>query len=439
MRSQLLVIGACIAATSSPAWSICRVVQEEGSPPPVIAPDQSVLLVKHNDVVIRSECSESDAGPTDAGDAGTVPDASLPFSFQDTLDAGLPPDPSDGSVPDAGGEEPPACEEIRGEAITMVVQPEFSIGEDGARFALLMVTPSWPIVAVADQDILHDLAVATSPQVFVQESFIEDVSLGYQCNDPKWNSGNSGNSGGGCGPGYSTTDDSWRPTVDEPTLDEEDPDVPIVETIGAYEVARLDVADTAELAEWLGEFSYLYSEDDLQATQPYIEEGWTVVAVRVRHDFGHHGGITPLSFSWAGSELRLPTGISVAPAPSESHLTVYVSADQRYDFPQSQISYAQPGDLGGRPFLTRSNIWVDLSLGAAGDPIAFASSGEVRESVTVERVVRIPVSDCPRSKSDNDEDDDIWGCGCNVREVPGIGSLLLLSLCAWGLRRRKKR
>lgn len=145
----------------------------------------------------------------------------------------------------------------------------------------------------------------------------------------------------------------------------------------------------------MGDFNYQYSEDDLLAIDPYIQLGWTVVAVRVRHDFGLLGGLTPLAFSWAGSELRLPMGISSAPAPAESNVTVYVSAEDRYDFPGGYVSYAKPSSMSGNTFLTRSNLWVDLSLGAESDPIAFEASGEVQDSVEVERITRIPSSDCP--------------------------------------------
>lgn len=431
-KYSILVIALAVSS-SAPAWGICRVVQEEGSPPPVIAPEQSVLLIKHDDVVIRSECGGTDAGSQDGGltDASVgLDDAGLGGNTFDAspvslLDGGQGPSLDAGNV-DAG--DPPICEEIRGEAITMIVQPEFTLGADGSRFALLMVTPSWPLVAVADRDILHDLAVATSPEVLVYESYIEDASLGYQCSDPKWNAQ-------GCGGGaWSSSGSDWRPPNSDPFPSGDPPQIPEIQTIGAYEVARLNVGNTLELADWLGSFDYLYTDADLAATEPYIDMGWTIVAVRVRHDFGHHGGITPLSFSWAGSELRLPTGISVAPPPSESHLTVYVSAEQRYDFPQSNIPYAQPAGFGGGSFLTRNDMWVDLSLGADSDPIAFASSGLERESVSVERVVRIPSSRCPQRESESESDD---GCGCNVRGVPGVGSLLLLLVCVFGLRRRR--
>jgi MYXO-CTERM domain-containing protein len=376
-----------------------------------MVPKQSVLLVKYDDAVIASCPEPGDAGVADAGS----PDAAA--SVAASLDAAIF---VDANTDDASPTDP-SCEEIRGEAITMVVQPQFHINEGGARFALLMVTPSWPIVTTADQEIFRDLAIATAPEVWVQEKYVEDVALGYQCKDPQYKSG--------CGGGYSAGGGgNWEP----PPSDYEpgDPDIPMIDTIGAYEVARLQVGDTDELATWLGDFGYLYSDQDLLAASPYIDQGWTVVAVRIRHDFSISGGLSPLAFSWAGSELRLPTGISLAPPPAESDLTVYVSADRRYDFPASQVSYAKPTGMGGSTFLTRSNMWVDLSQGADADPVAFESTGITQETVTVEQVVRIPSSDCP--------DDDDEGCGCSVKGAPGVGTLLVVLACLVGLRRRRR-
>ena len=419
------------------SWGICRIVEEAGSPPPVMTADQSVLLVKYSDAVIGSNCGSGpnlDGGPSlDGGspgsDAGSepIPDASL----GDTGDAGL--ESGDAGLesgdagPGFGDAGPDECEEIRGEAITMVVQPEFSIAKEGARFALLMVTPSWPIVTVADNEIFHDLAEATAPQVLVEEQYIEDVNLGYQCQDPHFSSGcgpaaSSGGNGGG----------GWQPP---PSTPPDFPTDPAIDAIGAYEVVRLNVGDSEELAGWLEEFNYLYSEADLQATTPYIEEGWTVVAVRVRHDFGHHGGLTPLAFSWAGTEMRLPVGISTAPAPSESHLTLYVSAEQRYDLDDAFVPYANPSEFGSRSYLTRNDTWLDLSLGADSDPYVRASSlGDTHDTVTVEQIVRIPSSDCPSSGDDED-----WGCGCSVKNAPGPGSVVVFLLCGLALLRRRRR
>lgn len=421
MRLPLLLPGLLCLTYATDAAAICRIVEEAGSPPPVMVPAQSVLLIKYDDAVIAACPEPGDAGTSDAGidGGGGVTDAAV--SFATTLDAGPFTDANTSDAGDLG----PDCEEIRGEAITMVVQPKFHINEGGARFALLMVTPSWPIVSTADTEIFRDLAIATAPEVLVQEKYVEDEALGYQCKDPQYQ-----NSGCG-GSGWDTGGGGWEP----PPSDYEpgDPDAPMIDTIGAYEVVRLQVGDTDELAAWLGEFDYLYSDQDLLAASPYIDQGWTVVAVRIRHDFSISGGLDPLAFSWAGSELRLPTGISQTPPPAETDLTVYVSADRRYDFPASQVSYAQPSGMGGQSFLTRSNMWVDLSQGAEADPVAFQNSGTTQESVTVERVVRIPSSECPF-----DDEEEEGCCGCSVEKAPGMGTLLILLACAIGLRRRKR-
>lgn len=426
---QLLSMALLVSTFSTNAWGICRVVEEVGSPPPIITPTQSVLLIQYSDAVIQT-C------PDDIADGGLADSGTFDGGFQGAdagnLDGGF--QGNDGGSSDGGldagtdmdaGTEDPACESLRGEAITMVVRPEFALGAEGSRFALLMVTPSWPLVAVADNEIFDDLAQATGPELLIVDREIEDVSLGYQCHDPQFSSS------GGCGAVTSTEGSNWQP----PLPDEIDPPVdPEVETIGAYDVVRLNVDDTEELAGWLEGFDYVYSESDLLAIDPYIQQGWTVVAVQVRHDFGHRGGLTPLAFSWAGSEMRLPMGISMAPPPAESNVTVYVSADRRYDFPGGHVSYAKPSNMSGNSFLTRSNLWVDLSLGAESDPIAFEASGEVRDSLELERITRIPSSDCPQSS----RDDSGLDCGCSVRKTPGVGSLLLFLLCVVALRRRRR-
>jgi MYXO-CTERM domain-containing protein len=417
----------CLAAASEVA-AICRVVEEPGSPPPVIEPEQPVLLLKRADVVIGEDCPpppiEPDAGADDAG----APDAGLPDGG--VTDAGTA---DAGAIADAGA---PQCEEIRGDAITMVVQPRFSFGEGGARFALLMVTPSWPIVSLESEGLFQDLARATAPAVDVEAVYIEDESLGYQCSDPKWNSGS-----GGCAPGdgyWDYDDDEWvPPSPTDPELPDPD-DAAAIDTIGAYEVARLTVADTTQLGTWLDDNGYLYTAADLAAAQPYIDQGWTVVAVRVAYDVALEGGLDPLAFTWPGSELRLPVAISRQPAPAETRLTVYVSAEGRYDFPGASVPYAQPTGMSGTSFLTRNNLWVDLSLDADGDPIAVPATGTEREYVTVEQEIRIPSSDCPdppaRSSSNNDE----WGCDCTIDQPPSPGGLLLISMCALFLLRRRR-
>lgn len=420
MKRLLLLCAAASALWVSDAAAICRIVEEPDSPPPIIEPSQPVLIIKHRDVVVGEDCPAVPDGGV--RDAGSVVDAGADAGPDASPDAG----PGDAADPDAGPPpQSPECMEIVGDAITIVTQPRFRTGADGSHFALLMVTPQRPIITIEDQDLFKQLAIETAPRVDEIPRYVEDESLGYQCNDPKWNSEPVG-----CG--YSGGGGGFVPP-NPPPGDYPDPDDAVdVQTIGAYEVARLSLSTEDDLAAWLDDNGYLYTDADLEAAAPYIEDGWTVIAVRVATDERLDGGLEPLAFTYPGSEVRLPTGISRQPPPAEARLTVYIAAEGRYDLPGAYIQYAERSWSDGS-FLTRNNLVVDLSLGSEGDPVAARVAGDptYRDVVTVDQVVRIPSSNCPGGKDDA-------GCWCRTGGGPGPGSLVLFGICALALLRRRR-
>lgn len=418
-----LCVGVAVLAMSAEAAAICRVVSEPDRPPPVIEPEQPVLIIKRSQNIDQNCDPLTDAGPApaDAGQGDAGPGDAGPG------DAG----PGDAGPADAG------CAPIEGDAITMVVQPRFQIGADGAAFALLMVTPSPPAIQLADPSLFRQLALATAPRPVVVPNYIEDESLGYQCNDPKWSSDSGGGCGGGSwdvGPGYQFPDPT---SVDLPEPD----DAVLVDTLGAYQIARLTLTDAGELASWLDSYGYQYGQADLDAIAPYIADGWTVVAVRVITDASLDGGLEPLSLTWAGTEIRLPLAVSRQPAPAEEWLTVYVAAEGRYDFPGGTVSYAQPSRTAGTTFLTRTELWADLSLGPEADPIASAVEGNPshRDTVEVTQDIRIPSSKCP-SRAGATGGGAIGCCrtssGSDLPDSALLGTLLL-GLAVWVSGRRR--
>jgi hypothetical protein len=427
-----MTTGAALLIGSGAAQAICRIVGEPESPPPAVEPDQPVLIIKRSQV-IGEQCDPpvaTDGGPT--ADAGWQPDAGPDGDAGGWADAGI----GDGGMP-ADGAWP--CEPIEGEAITMVVQPRFRIGADGAAFALLMVTPTPPAVSLAAPELFRDLALATAPEAVVVPDYVEDRSLGYQCSDPKWNSEPVDCGGSG---GYWSYDDDYDLPEPEPVDLPEPDDAALVDTIGAYQVARLQLAEVGELATWLTDNGYQHTAADLEALRPYVEDGWTTVAVRVTADGALDGGLEPLSMTWEGSEIRLPLGVSRQPAPAEAWLTVYIAAEGRYELPTANISYAQPTAMGGARFLTRNDLWADLSLGAVADPVAFAIDGNptYRDTVEVRQEIRIPSSDCPPPPP-RDRDDDPSLCGCRAAGDLGLSGLLMIALIAgsgWSASRRRR-
>jgi hypothetical protein len=408
ITSALILATGLVAARDAAA--ICREVHEAGTPPPVIEPVQAVLVARRTGVVVGETCPE----PAPDVDAGVV------------VDAGVPPS-------DAG------CDPVYGDVTSMVVQPRFRIGDDGASFALLMVTPAPPVIALEDSALFSQLATFTAPTVVVEQVEVEDEALGYQCYDPHYGGSYGGGSSGGCGMGggyYASDDDDGYSYGDAGYTPPGDGGVAL-ETIGAYEIVRVSSTDRASLAGWLDTYGYVYTSADLDAVEPYLTAGWTVIAVRVSTDHAHDGGLEPLSFTWPGNELRLPLGISRQPSDFHYELTVYVEADGRYELGGGQVSYARrtqgPGGAG-TSFLTRLELDVDPWREAADDPIAVRVDGDVEheEYVYVTQEVHIPSSDCPPRADPGDR-----GC-CDTgsrQQLPGF--LLLIPALAFGLRRRR--
>ena len=423
------------------AGAICREVTETGSWPPAITPDQEILVIKRSGVPVGCEVpvpaadagGPGDAGPPPAGDGGAPPPAGDAGAPRDggAADAGAP---ADGAAPaDAG-----SCQPRTGDTITWVVQPRFSVGPDGSRFALLMVTPRVPVVEVAPASTFEDLARATAPLVTVEERYGEDASLGYQCEDPKYG-------GGGCG--YSTTSGgtgAWVPpdpsgdgAADAGNLDDYIP----VQTVGSYQVVVLDATDADELDAWLTGADYAHGREDIDALRPYLELGWTVVAVRVSTQASFRaGGLEPLSFTFEGTDLRLPLGVARQPAGGQALLKIYVAAEGRYEVPGAALSFAGWTPDADRTFLTASTLEADLSLPADQDPVLARAAADApfQDEFTKVREIRIPSSQCPRG-GDDDGGDGACDCGVGATGSTQLGSALMAIACAAVVLRRRRR
>jgi Uncharacterized protein conserved in bacteria (DUF2330) len=428
--SALLLL--CLA--SRDAAAICREVTEKGSPAPVITPDQEILVLKRTGVPVGCEstpdggrpdgaptdgapgdAAPTDAAPGDAGsdDAGTDADAGVDAGLDAGLDAG-----------DAG------CEPRLGDTVTWVVQPRFSLGPDGSRFALLMVTPGVPVVETAPKSTFEDLARTTAPLERVLERTIEDAKLGYQCEDPKFSRSQTG-----CGSYGTTASDGWTPPnpSGETATDAGTPDGYIrVQTVGSYQVAVLNASDGDELADWLDRADYAHDDDDIAALRPYLEAGWTVSAVRVAADESvTDGGLEPLSFTFEGTDMRLPLGIAHQPGGGFALLRIYVAAEGRYEVPGATLFYADLTEGQAPAFLTASYLELDLARTADQDPVVERAVADTtfRKEYTIEREIRIPSSECPSD-----------GCDCGVGANPAgqLGTLLLAAVCAAVILRRRR-
>ena len=404
-RSVRLLVAVMTITLGAPAHAICRMVVAVDSPPPVVDPAQSVLMVFRHGVPVGQNCPP--APPNMSGGGG---DADAGMSGGDDA---MPPDPADLSglddlsVPSDDMQSlPPAdlgCQDRLGDAITMVVQPQFSIGPRGSRFAMLMVTPALPTVSLAPKTLFHDLAATTAPKVDYVDTYVEDPSLGYKCNDPK--------SGGGCGGDFNFGGGfNNGPNVGTPLPTNYDgglPDAPF--TLGSYEIAVLGTSDLDAVKGWLDAHGYAYTADDIAALKPYVDHGWIVTAVRVVADqAAQHEALDPMAFTYEGSSLRLPIAVSHDPSPVPVPITAYVAAEGRYDFPGAHISYADFASAAqGTQFLTRSDLSIPFNITFDQDPIAQGKPNvEAHDHVQVKRTIAVPSSQCPSQEK--------GFCGCRV-------------------------
>ena len=413
------------------ALVLARVLAEANGPAPVLS-DEAILVLKRHDIRVGNGCTGTDAGVGDGGLPDGSPDASPDAG---PADAGIPDGPSDAGPGDGGtdagdGSVGDACEHIPGDAITLVMQPHFSQLTTGARFAILMVTPSRPVLETTSRYVFSSLADATKTVIQETTKEVEDPAMGKVCNRYE----NSG-----CGGGPSFPDDPlWDPpTFGDGGLGDSDGGYSL-DDIGPYQVLRANPTTTAELTTWLTDLDYLVMPDDVAAVAPYIAKGYTIVALRVALDATLDGDLAPIALTWSGSEIRLPAALG---SPTGAYpTTVYIAADHRYDLPGANVPFAFRLGYDDARFLTRNELTF-TNTNADFDPIAIKIENDPEKRDIIEHVteIRVPVSDdseCGCDSGGGGHDD---GCLCNAPGNPRPDWAILLGAIVFTLVPRGRR
>jgi hypothetical protein len=166
--------------------------------------------------------------------------------------------------------------------------------------------------------------------------------------------------------------------------------------LGAFDVARLTATDPAALEDWLRDNGFTFPARLRQALEPYVEQRWEYVAIRLAPDadgMALAGTLDPIHLSFAADAPVYPMRLSRLAAQPQS-LGLYVLADHRME-PRDTIGGAPPrvtyagrvakesGALAelaeGTPFLTAltqefpvpSRISGDHRLGRAASDATF--------------------------------------------------------------------
>ncbi len=132
------------------------------------------------------------------------------------------------------------------------------------------------------------------------------------------------------------------------------------ERLGPFDVARLTASDPDALADWLKQEGFRLPDRLSQALRPYVEQGWSYVAVRLAPDEGGSatlgGELDPLRISFASDRLVYPMRLSQLAAQPQA-LDLYVLAGHRMRTRSSiggfepEVTYANRLDASAGPAL----------------------------------------------------------------------------------------
>lgn len=231
---------------------------------------------------------------------------------------------------------------------------------------LLVPTPTPATVALGDEQVFTDLAAVTVPRTEERRHlFGPPLLFGDGDGD--------GASAGGPGGGVQVLD-----TVD----------------LGPLRATTLSATDARALDGWLAEHGYESSPALQSAVTPYVDEGWSFVAVQL-NAVGQSlaGTLPPIAMSFASDEAVYPMRMSSA-AEETQQPTVYVLADHRMrrtdavasGSTRPDVAFAgtlSPGEvtsptlqgwLAETPYLTATSQWLPDPAQIGAD-FTFARAG----------------------------------------------------------------
>ena len=220
--------------------------------------------------------------------------------------------------------------------------------------------PARPDIHAAKHDLFLELGSRLSPRVETETQYIEDESLGYQCNDPKFSSG-----GGGClgdddydddshdsGPIGNNHDDLYDPGTEDADLQMVmigDDVVRFEDALSTpdYDVQVINASSAQALDVWLDLNGFAHDDEDDAAFAAYVTEGAWFVALDV-HPAGHRD-LQPIVVSFRSDTIPLLHRLQYDSAGGELVTDAFVMAPWRMDASDgsAETLYAAPAGFGG--------------------------------------------------------------------------------------------
>lgn len=168
--------------------------------------------------------------------------------------------------------------------------------------------------------------------------------------------------------------------------------------LGPIQATTLAADDPQGLTDWLDLNGYALPEPVAAQLAPYVEEGWSFVALKLVADVPFDGELDPISFTFDADELVYPMRMSAAAETAQS-VRLYLPGDHRSEVAGSQtfqdVVFAGVPDepevaaLGDYltvidlTFADPAAINQDLVISQALDDTTVTPTVVVRETVTV--------------------------------------------------------
>ncbi|NGO78824.1 DUF2330 domain-containing protein [Streptomyces sp. YC504] len=308
---------------------------------------------------------------------------------------------------------------VRWDGERQEIAMRLSVRGDAREAAWIMPVPSRADVRLGDRALFDELAELTAP-VHKERRYFWPREGDFPFSD--------GEAGDGAGAG--------APESSAPV------GVTGRERLGPFDVARLTASDPDALADWLEQEGFRLPERLSQALRPYVDQGWSYVAIRLAPDEGGGstlgGALDPLKISFASDRLVYPMRLSQLAAQPQ-HLELYVLAAHRMETRSAIGGYLPDVTYAGRLSTSAGPALDSFAGGRTRYLTAIEQTFPDPSDITGDHELRRTATDEPYQEVVHDEELLRWaGIPAWIVTVGGA-ALLLLTAIAWRAVARARR
>ncbi len=302
---------------------------------------------------------------------------------------------------------------ITGDGSTETVHMQLTIDADADDLGLLVPTPAPATVSLGDPQVFADLTFAVRARPVENFHLFGPPVLFDSAGDSR--SGAGGGAPGGV---------QALSTVN----------------LGPLEATTLRADDPAALQGWLDEHDYQIGDGLAAAGQPYMDEGWTFVAVRLTQEGKDlQGELPPLVMRFASTDLVYPMRMSKAAKDSQSVRT-YVLGGHRVDRTDATAAAGSSANVTFAGMVPIAEVESEqLRTALAGAPYLTTF-----DQVFTEPGTQI-VSDFTFADAAGDAGYqrtytvDTYGIPIDVAIILLVGVLAVVAVAWWAVNRRRRR